>query len=338
MSSLMLFPKFKSWLPSGAVNAGGKVNTYTTGTSNPLTTYQDGGLTLANANPVILDANGEAIIYTGPLVYKIVITDSAGGNSQTIDPYSPNLAFPSPPPSDWIQLLNVVTQQPVIPIFGSATGFTFNAGADMTGLLSVGRRIKTQNTAGIVTSTITNISYAAPNNTVTVANDATLVLDSGLSSIYYGINSYPNAAAIGGSFLDPRTALLVTKSGTQTGFGAATKIATWTKTIDQNSEWVGGSNRWVCRYPGLYVVTTLLEVSDTVATQLVKAFVYKNGADQTNGGFPNYTHATANNHTTIGAQVMAQLVATDFIEAFLIGTANTSVYGGPSSMMITRVP
>lgn len=75
--TLLLHPKFRSFLVDGTLNIGGKVYTYEAGTTTPAKTYQDATLTTANTNPVILDANGQAdIFYSGH--YKIVVCDANG--------------------------------------------------------------------------------------------------------------------------------------------------------------------------------------------------------------------------------------------------------------------
>lgn len=55
---------------------GGKIYTYQAGTSTPLATYVDQTEATPNANPTILDANGEASIWLGSNAYKFVLTDS----------------------------------------------------------------------------------------------------------------------------------------------------------------------------------------------------------------------------------------------------------------------
>jgi hypothetical protein len=65
--------------------AGGLVYTYVAGTSTPLATYSDQEIT-ANANPVVLDANGEAdIILAAANTYKIVLQNSVGAVQWTVD-------------------------------------------------------------------------------------------------------------------------------------------------------------------------------------------------------------------------------------------------------------
>lgn len=65
--------------------AGGKVYSYQAGTTTPLSTYTDYGGGTANANPVILDSNGEADIWIGSAGYKFVITDSDDNVLDTVD-------------------------------------------------------------------------------------------------------------------------------------------------------------------------------------------------------------------------------------------------------------
>lgn len=65
--------------------AGGLVYTYVAGTTTPLATYSDQEIT-PNANPVVLDSNGEAdIILAAASTYKIVLKDSAGSTQWTVD-------------------------------------------------------------------------------------------------------------------------------------------------------------------------------------------------------------------------------------------------------------
>ena len=73
---LLFFPRFRAFDLNGAPLAGGKLGTYVAGTSTPQATYTTAALTTANANPVILDANGEATIFALDVPYKLILTDS----------------------------------------------------------------------------------------------------------------------------------------------------------------------------------------------------------------------------------------------------------------------
>lgn len=61
---------------NGKPYAFGKIFTYAAGTSTPLATYTDSTLSVANTNPVILDAAGRADIWIGTAAYKFVLQDT----------------------------------------------------------------------------------------------------------------------------------------------------------------------------------------------------------------------------------------------------------------------
>jgi microcystin-dependent protein len=83
---------------TGVPLAGGEVAFYIPGTTTQLSTYQDQGLTIANDNPVILDGNGEAVIW-GFGSYRQIVTDADGN---TI----------------WDQVVSA----PAVPVFGIDSG------------------------------------------------------------------------------------------------------------------------------------------------------------------------------------------------------------------------
>lgn len=62
---------------AGLPLVGGKVFTYDTGTNNPRQTTSDAAGLVPNANPVILDARGEATIFWSG-AYRVVVQDSLG--------------------------------------------------------------------------------------------------------------------------------------------------------------------------------------------------------------------------------------------------------------------
>lgn len=62
---------------TGAPLAGGFVYMYVPGTTTPKTTWQDSNLTIANSNPITLDANGECLLW-GSGSYQQLVTDSLG--------------------------------------------------------------------------------------------------------------------------------------------------------------------------------------------------------------------------------------------------------------------
>lgn len=69
---------------AGLPLVGGKVFTYAAGTSAPQITYADAAATTPNANPVILDARGEATIFWSG-AYKVQLQDALGNIIWTQD-------------------------------------------------------------------------------------------------------------------------------------------------------------------------------------------------------------------------------------------------------------
>ena len=71
------YPNFQVFDDNGDPLSGGKVYTYDAGTTNAKTTYSDSAMSVANANPVVLDSRGECDIYCSGTL-KLVIKTSAG--------------------------------------------------------------------------------------------------------------------------------------------------------------------------------------------------------------------------------------------------------------------
>ena len=69
--------------PNGVPLANGCVFTYAGGTSTPQATYTDYTGGTANANPVILDSTGSAVMWLGPETYKFVAYSYGGTNCAT---------------------------------------------------------------------------------------------------------------------------------------------------------------------------------------------------------------------------------------------------------------
>lgn len=74
--------------------AGCSVYTYQAGTTTPLATYTDSTGATPNANPVVLDANGQANIWYQNLSYKIVLKDANGSTLYTTDNFKTLLLTP----------------------------------------------------------------------------------------------------------------------------------------------------------------------------------------------------------------------------------------------------
>lgn len=81
MPSLAPLPKFRFFTAGSATQpvqplVGGKVYFYEAGTTTPKDTYTSSTGLVKNTNPVILNARGEADIWLGTGLYKMVVTDA----------------------------------------------------------------------------------------------------------------------------------------------------------------------------------------------------------------------------------------------------------------------
>lgn len=321
-------PRFRGVDEDGAPLIGGKVYTYIAGTTTPLASYPtyDDALagTNANANPVILDANGEASIYLINSLYKVRLFDANDVEQWTEDDFSPALSYAQPALVDFVPITAATTT------FVSTTSFTINS-VDYTFIVHAGRRLQCVCTAGTVFCTVVSSTFGGVNTTITVVCDGTSALDSGLSSVGVGFVNYANP-----SYLDPRTAVSVIKNGNQTGFAAQSQITAWTEEVDSNSEFA--TPDWTCKYPGKYLISLQAEISDTVASQLATLEILKNGSTTLRRSL-SYTAPTGGNKTTPSCTCIATLAAGNTIGAFLTGTVNTTVYGtAGTALTISRIP
>jgi len=78
-------PKLQFLDNNGVPLSGGKVYTYSAGTTTPLTTYTDYTGNTANSNPVILDSRGECSIWLGTSSYKFKLATSTDVEVWTVD-------------------------------------------------------------------------------------------------------------------------------------------------------------------------------------------------------------------------------------------------------------
>lgn len=167
---------------NGAPLSGGTIEVYVGGTSTPSTTYSDRLGTVPNTWPIVLNTlgvNGQGAVWvTGGVPYKFIIKNSVGVVQRTID-YVPGINDSTVGMDQWINI-------GVTPSYVSATSFTLPG--DQTPLVQVGRRLRTQNTGGLIYSTIIGATYAPNTTTVTVRNESG-VLDTGLSQVWFGLIS-----------------------------------------------------------------------------------------------------------------------------------------------------
>ena len=164
---------------------GGKIYTYAAGTSTPLATYSTQTGIVPQSNPIILNVRGEPnnpiwLIGSGQ-EYKFVLRDANDNLLRTVDDIS-GINDQSSLGQEWIV-------SGLTPTYISGTSFSFSG--DQTLIFTVGRRLQTTNTSGLVYSRITSSTFSAGFTTIVVVNDST-TLDSGLSVVAYGILSPVN--------------------------------------------------------------------------------------------------------------------------------------------------
>jgi hypothetical protein len=92
----LVTPRFRAFDANGDPLAGGLLYAYAAGTTTPLDTFTTRAGDVANTNPVVLNANGEADVWmTSGVEYKFILKDSAGVTQWTADnvPASQDLAI-----------------------------------------------------------------------------------------------------------------------------------------------------------------------------------------------------------------------------------------------------
>lgn len=101
---IQAWPLFTAYDTDGHPLVGGKLYTYDANTSVPKATYGDPFFIAANTNPVVLSADGNALVYLDGF-YRLILTDAEDVQRWEIDNYS----YPS---------------SEVIPPSGIVAGFT----------------------------------------------------------------------------------------------------------------------------------------------------------------------------------------------------------------------
>ena len=316
---------------AGAVAAGYQLFSYAAGTTTKQSTYTDYNGTTANTNPIVLNAYGQSantIWLTDGLQYKFVLAPPADTDPPTsgitLGDYIEGInetqaASSSSGSSQWIDYSGTVT-------YVSSTQFSVTG--DQTATFLVNRRTKTVNTSGTVYSTITVSSYSAGVTTVTVQNDLG-VIDSGLSSVAYGIITALNTS------LPPITLLNNSSAVTQTTGDNSTKVATdafvqqeiaaATASISSGSVGIKGA------YSNLSVSTTGSTAAITVTADEIL----------TTNGSGAYHKASSVSLTISGASAGANGIDTGTIAAstwyylFVIWNSGTNTTAGLMSLSPT---
>lgn len=172
---------------AGDPAVGWKVYSYAAGTSTPLATYTTSVGDVEQSQPIVINALGFPTVgqiwLTENIGYKLVLTDENDVVQKTEDNITGVAIISSASFTEWISYT-------AAPTYISAT--SFSVAGDQRSIFNVGRRLKTSNTGGTIYSTIAAVAYTSL-TTVTVVNDSG-TLDSGLSSVVYGIISSENGS------------------------------------------------------------------------------------------------------------------------------------------------
>jgi len=85
MSYQLTNGRFQAFNNAGDPLVGGTLYAYYSGTTNPQTTFTDAALTVPNANPVVLDARGEATVFLSSNAYTFTLKDANGVTIWSVD-------------------------------------------------------------------------------------------------------------------------------------------------------------------------------------------------------------------------------------------------------------
>ena len=138
MAALTPTAKMQFFAADGVPLVGGKLYTYTAGTTTPQTTYTDSSGVTANTNPVILDSRGEANIWLGGATYKFKLADSNDVEIWTVDNISAPTSGVSPALSGNVTI-DTNSSGPALKITQTGTGYALrvqdSADPDLTPLV-----------------------------------------------------------------------------------------------------------------------------------------------------------------------------------------------------------
>lgn len=219
--SIAPYPRFKAFeIGTGTPCSGCQLYTCQAGTTCGAgsaylkATYTDSTGGTANANPVILDTNGEGDVWLSGY-YKFALYDQNGVSIWTRDNVSsmPNTANVG---AQWILYTQVFT-------YINATQFT--TPGNQTAVFATSQRVKAVVSAGTIYGTVATSSTGGSPvvTTVTVTWDSG-TLDSGLSAISTGIITATNDS-LPRVYLGTATNLAMTGEASNTGTSTTTSLS-----------------------------------------------------------------------------------------------------------------
>lgn len=328
MPAPLIPPKFRAFTQAGLPLNGGKLYSYVAGTTTPLATYPTSAdataATNANANPTVLDANGEANVWLTSANYKFVLKDSTDVTQWTVDNVSESgVSTAASTTSEWLQYS-------AAPTYISATQFT--VAGDQTSTFVLGRRVKTTNTAGTSYGTVTAAVFGAVTTVTVYPTNGSL--DSGLSSVSYSILSAPNTSIP--KITDAAVMGTTVTAGATTTWKSCDSSAVYGDVLGEIT--AGTGFKWTAAQTGIYLFTASFLLSEGAATTGISAQQQSVGFSK-NGAAPAipfvfswpFADSLARDSTVPAVQAIS-LVAGDYIQPQVkmtfTGTAPTfSLYG-----------
>lgn len=302
-------PKQKFFDNNGLPLVGGKLFTYSAGTTTKLATYIDSTGGTPNTNPIILDFRGEANVWIPPnIAYKYILAPSTDTD----------------PPTNPIWTVDNIISSQLITLYGgvdtgTANAYILNFAAPYTSL-----------TDGIVIYWIPSNTNTGPSTINVNGLGPVPIVNQDGSALYFGqlvANQFAQIAYKGGQFLLIAFGLLPTVN---------TQNANYTFALTDSNKIVlhSDGNSWTYRVPTDAVVpfpvgTTIqiINQSGTVLTITPNATVslYPFGAGSlTSSGF-NLGPATATFITKTAANTWEQITLTSV--TYAIGTFTGTLTG-----------
>jgi hypothetical protein len=174
---------YGQWFTStGAVCNGCKLYFYAAGTTTPQDTYADANLTTVNANPVVLNSAGRALIFLNSKAYKVILRTSADVEIWTAD----NIVAVAPPSSVLSKTATytvTVTDGKDVLIRGDASGgaFTINLYTAVGNPGRIVRLVKIDSSSNAITIDANGLQTinGALTQTLSVQNDAMSLISDG---------------------------------------------------------------------------------------------------------------------------------------------------------------
>ena len=187
----ILPPVFKQrfFTASGDPLAGGKIYSYVAGTTTLQATYTDATEDTENANPIILDANGECDLWLGSSSYKIKLTNSSDAEQWTVD-YVNQSSIQSLASADYLENLGITCSV-------SSSALTVNIKTANGGVPGVGSPVRAGFRSSSLASGLVSLVEISSPLSMTLSSGSTLGHSSGVDGyVYVYLINYNGVAEI----------------------------------------------------------------------------------------------------------------------------------------------